>query len=243
MSYCGRRRALRILGAGALLSATGFAFPAPARASGLQREVPRGNYRLTRLLERELVDGAMLSVNRAWSCRFLGAGRGMRVEGEALECIVQAPAALAALAEMEKRRVGVGPLPVLLDSTGLIAAAADVPEVEPRQVLDAAVDVLVRSKIADASLGEAKRALAQLANAAGQSMSTIPEDLFFPDLAPSISSREFTLGNDIAGEVLIEVKADAQPETGLLKSWERRVNSRIGDGSRLARELWMLEPA
>ncbi|MEZ5680998.1 MAG: hypothetical protein R3E14_06835 [Erythrobacter sp.] len=97
--------------------------------------LPQGSYILTRLVERELVDGKMLAVERSWSCRFEDAGRGMRVNGEQLDCIVRAPAALATLADMERRRTVSGPFPAFLTGTGRIASPIDEQPIETAEAV------------------------------------------------------------------------------------------------------------
>ncbi|WP_203230522.1 hypothetical protein, partial [Segeticoccus rhizosphaerae] len=121
-----------------MLTTAGFSMPLNAQTTGTARALPQGLFRLTRLLERELVDGAVLSVERSWSCKFEHAGRGMRVVGEALDCFVKAPESLAPLAALEKQRKDMGPFPALLHSSGLIASPVHQEPVDHRQVVDVA---------------------------------------------------------------------------------------------------------
>lgn len=243
MSESGRRDALRFLGAGALLSVANFSFPALAQLVRSPRRLPQGQYCLTRIVERELIDGAILSVMRSWSCRFEQAGRGMRVVGEALECLVDAPGGLEPLAALEKQRKDAGPFPALLDGTGLIATQSSSEPVDQRLVIDTAISVLKNLSPNPLDLDEARMALTRMANAAGKSLGVIPRDLFFPDTEPQKLTRIIELAPDVTGQVELNVVSEAQPATGLLASRERRLVTRIGEDERVAREVWKLDPA
>lgn len=237
-----RRDTLRFLGASALLGVAGSSIAMPALAVGNRRELPAGQYKLTRLIERELVDGAMLRIERSWSCQFEEAGRGMRVSGEQLYCNVEAPASLTALAEMEKRRKGTGPLPALLTSSGRFAYPVDEEPVETGKAVEAAVAVLERQLRDQAQLEQARRVLADLASAASKSLSAIPADLFFPDAAQTKLSREIDVGPGLTGRVVVEIASIVRPGSGLLKSTRRQLVAQIGDDERLSREVWTLDP-
>ena len=65
--------------------------------------LPIGAMRLSRVLERTLHDGSMVTVSRVWEVAFSEQGRGARVSGVQMEAKVDAPASLAALAR--KRRL------------------------------------------------------------------------------------------------------------------------------------------
>lgn len=234
-----RRESLRFLGAGNLLAMAAFALPLPLGAATQARAVPSGQFRLTRLLERELVDGASLVVERIWSCRFGAAGRGMRVDGAEAECHVSAPPPLAALAQMERSRGGPGPFPVLLDSSGRIADQRGGPTVEPHIVIEEALEVLARSGTVGTELSGSRAALTQLAAAAQKSLSAVPLDLFFPEPAASPLARELELAPGTEGKIELTTSTQVQ-DSGLLRSRERRVVTTIGDDSRVSREVWTL---
>ena len=243
MSDGSRRDALRFFGAAALLSAAGFSFSAPARASAMPRTLPQGEFRLSRQVERELFDGSVLKVRRVWTSRFASAGRGMQVEGEDLDCVVEAPGGLAALAEMERKRVGTGPFPALLSPTGLIVNRIEETPVEADEVVEAALKVLGAASLDVTDQAQARSALARVTSAAGQSLSAVPADLFFPETVPHSFSREIELAPGVTGSVRLETTSVARAGSGLLARFERRVVTRIGGDERLARELWTLDPA
>ncbi|WP_369026439.1 hypothetical protein [Qipengyuania sp. RANM35] len=240
MDNWNRRESLRVLGAGGILMLAGLALPMPLRATTAARSVPNGGFRLTRLLERELFDGASLRVERSWSCRFSVAGRGMLVEGADLDCLVSAPPALGALAEMERSRKGTGPFPALLDASGRIADFASEPMVDATKVIDAALAVLSHKGAKGAELIDARRALSQLTAAAQQSLSEVPGDLFFPLEETRTLQREIEIAPGTEGRIDVETRSSADPATGLLVTSERRIMTRIGEDERLAREVWRL---
>lgn len=243
MSDSGRRDALRFLGAGALLGSLGYSLPISARVSPADVKAPQGRYFLSRLIERELVDDALLTVERRWSCQFQEAGRGMRAIGEALDCLVDAPAALAPLAKLEKEREDKGPFPALLDSKGLIATPSQQAPVDQRRVVDAAMSVLEDASITAGDLAQARTMLARMASAAGQSLSAIPQDLFFPDTTPQRIIRTVEVAPGVAGQIELEVVTLVEPGNGLLAMRERRLATSIGDDRRTAREVWTLATA
>ena len=240
MNDSGRRDTLRFLGAGALLGSIGFSLPASARVSPATIEVPKGRFRLSRRIERELVDGAFLTVERSWTCQFEQTGRGMRAIGEALDCRVDAPAALAPLATLEKQRMDTGPFPALLDSKGLIAISSQQAPVDQHRVVDAAISVLAASPITAGDLAQARATLVRMASAAGQSLSAIPQDLFFPDTTPQRLTRTVEVAPGVTGQVELEVVTLVESGNGLLAMRERRLATSIGDDRRTAREVWKL---
>lgn len=243
MDRTSRRDALRYLGAGALLATAGFSHPLAARVSAMERAAPSGRFSLSRLVERELVDGILLSIERSWTCGFAAAGGGILVDGHDLACKVTAPAALAGLAEMERRRKDTGPFPALLDDRGRIRAPVDEARVDPAQAVDLALAAMRTGKPDLRDAAAKRQLLMQLVAAAGQSFSVIPEDLFFPDIEPSSLSREIEISPGLTGRIDLAVTTAANPVTGLLERRERKLATRIADDVRSAREVWSLMQA
>ena len=91
---------LSFLPVATMLPRAGFA--APAALAFAPGTAP---FRLIRRVERELRDGALLVVERAWSIRFVAQGQGYRLEGKQADVSVDAPAELDFLAAIERDRV------------------------------------------------------------------------------------------------------------------------------------------
>ena len=107
-----------------------------AEAAGFR--APGEPMRLTRVLERELGDGAKVTVTRTWRVRFVAHAAGYTVEGEQIAAEVDAPPRLAVLAEVERKNPHAGPFPIALDQAGLIvgeggAGAASTPASRKRR--------------------------------------------------------------------------------------------------------------
>lgn len=211
--------------------------PAPAFAPG---DAP---LRLIRRVERELRDGALLVVERAWSVRFLPQGSGYRLEGRQADVTVDAPAELAFLADMERSRVEHGMFPLLLSQGGEIMGQSAAPADE---ALGHAIEA-VRGKLAR-QFGEgderaaAERFLTQLQRAGEQALAGWPAILFAPGTIDHAEQREVPLPDGRIGEVVIRTLATSDSETGLMQRFERRVETRIGSSARTGLERFTLAP-
>lgn len=242
MGECDRRASLRMFGAGTVLFLAGMALSEPLRAATTSRVVPSGLFRLSRLVERELFDNELLSVERSWTCRFSDLGRGMVVDGASLDCVVLAPEKLAALARMEKERTDTGPFPAILDAGGHIASADGEALVDTARLVDSAMSVLENIDGPAADNASMRRVLSQLAAAAQKSLTAVPADLFFPNAGTEKLSREVAIAPDSIGRIDVETASTAMPDTGLLIMRERRIQTSVGGHNRLAREVWKLTP-
>jgi hypothetical protein len=234
-----RRTCLRLLGAVASVPLASWSVFAHAAS----RTVPSGAFLLTRRVERELGDGKFLVVARVWQCRFSPAAPGMQVEGQQVDCRVDAPPRLAPLAQLERDRVDSGPFPALLDATGRIASQSFDPAETLPLVIDKAIALLMARGHEGEELAAGRRFLADLAGATGKAIGSVPPDLFYPAPAPVGFSRQLALPDDATGTVEVTVSASADSATGLLQQLERRVETRVGADTRHNAELWTLRRA
>lgn len=241
MGDCSRRDSLRIFGASVLFLG-GLSATVPLKASaGPGRSAPTGDYRLSRTVRRELFDGGYLAVERSWSCRFAGLGRGMSVDGEQIECLVSGPGTLGALAEMERRRRDTGPFPAVLDESGLIVSSDSEQAVSADQVIDGALADMAGRIATTSDIADQRRALGALTARAQQSLTAVPRDLFFPRAAVPALAREFEVAPGLLGQLHIETDVRADESTGLLLSRERRIRTGIAGEERISSEIWDLQ--
>ena len=225
-----RRRAL------GFLALAPFAAAVPLRAgAAVTRAAPQGEYLLRRVLSRELSAGVELVVTRDWRCRFGFRSGMLEVSGEQVACTVEAPPSLAQLAEIERTRQVTGFLPTMLDTGGLIVTDGRGDDDSMDHVLAAAIRTL-----GEAAGGDERRYLAALAGTAAAAVSVVPDDLFYPRAMDETVSRQLPLGNGTVGELVVRLRAEREPASGLLVSSERRITTRASGLERSAGELWTL---
>lgn len=235
------RRTWLHLAAFAPVAASQWARPDPALASAARFAPGDLPGRLTRTVERQLGRAGKLTVSRAWSVRFLAAGRGYRVDGEQLEVTVDAPPVLADLARIERERVEDAMFPLMLDPAGQMMDDA---AVSAEAALAAAVDGvrkrLAARAVSGRDLAEAERFLEALQAAGQGAVAAWPRDLFAPGARSAADSQVVTLPDGTSGTVSIATETASDPVTGLMQRFERRVETRIGTQSRFGKETFVL---
>ncbi|MBX7513976.1 hypothetical protein K3179_05360 [Qipengyuania sp. GH38] len=230
-----RRSLLRAMVALALVPLTGTRAIAATRAAV---SFPQDPIRLRRTLVRSLKDGATIDVIREWSCQFEKLGAGARMHGRQVAVEVAAPPALKAMAAIEEARNASGFLPLELDRTGLI--------VEWSHETGSGVDEAVRRAIDmfDKSVGKAgdkqttSEFVVSVGRMAAELVSQIPRDLLFPTPGRKVEARPVELADGMTGSYEVMIGAEVHDETGLLRSFERSVTTRVGDSARLSSEVW-----
>lgn len=241
----GRRRVLACLAGTGLAALGSWTGPRLRAADTLPArfDPPPGPMLFSRELVRKLADGNSVTVTRRWRIGFARQGRGWAVAGEAAGAEVAAPAALAGFARIERERAEPGPFPLLLGPDGTIAtegASAD------PTALDQAL-ALARARIAAAPIDPAGRAgsaqfFEALASAAGETLTPMPVDLFFP--APLERREERVIGLPDGNQGRIELVFVAQLAQGgsILREARRSIATIIGDQRRELSESWTLLP-
>jgi hypothetical protein len=235
MSDSNRRRVLRAIGALALLPLGGTRAIAASRT---MVSFPQDPVRLRRNLVRSLKDGATIEVVREWSCRFEKLGAGARMQGHQVAVSVEAPPPLKAMAAIEQGRDASGFLPLELDRTGLI--------VDWSHVSTSGVGNAVRQAIAmlESAVGDtggkqtSSEFVMSVGNTAAEMVSQIPRDLLFPTPGRQVEARPVELAEGVVGSYEVAIAAQVDPATGLLRTFERRVTTKVGDSSRLSSETW-----
>lgn len=199
-----------------------------------------GSFLLSRTVAHAMPDGREIAVTRTYRIRTTPVPDGWLVEGESVSVEVDAPAQLAALAEIERQRDDSGTFPMRLDRDGMLAPLPSARPTDGEAARDAGDLVAARIGESDAS-DERKRAATAMARAlvaAGQGKRIAwPVDLFRPMAAERVESRAID-----GATVTIALTAQADLRSGLMQRFERRVTTRISDSERVVRECWELRP-
>lgn len=198
-------------------------------------------YRLARRVERQLQGGARLTVERRWSLKFAVQGRGYLVDGHQTGVTVDAPPALAFLAQMERDRLENDMFPLMLDAAGQILSATSS---RADEALSTAVEQ-VRKRL-EAAFGDgsdmAERFLAELQQAGEQSLAAWPANMLAPGAFDREEHRTVPLPDGRNGSITVRTLASSDPATGLMERFERQVTSRLGDSLREGLERLSLSP-
>ncbi|MEM6857145.1 MAG: hypothetical protein AAF559_04665 [Pseudomonadota bacterium] len=214
----------------------------PARAAA-EVTSPTSPMLLTRRLSRGLRDGKAVIVTRQWRLEFSQEGRGVSITGEQTAVSVDAPEALAQLAQIEEQRSTADMFPMLLSSEGVIMAAGEnTSQASIAAALKAAEKLMMGRGLAQASAAQQRQVMAQLQRAGSSFLDEMPGDLFYPSNTPVREVRQAPLGDGVFGEFEVSWEASALADTGLLESASREVITRIGESERRSSENWRLEP-
>ena len=226
---------LGLLGTGPLAIRPGPLLGAPA--------VPEGQFRLERMLRRDLFDGQTITVDRSWLVRFdASADSGLTVSGEQLSSTVEAPPALAELARLEEQRTADGLLPLRLSAVGMILDPPGTRSLDPLSgtVIEAAADYVADHSLAPKVELNVREFVAMLSRRQMGWLSHLPRDLFFPVPRSKTARRDIALPDGGQGRVDLRENARADAASGLLESFMREAITTIGDSSRSAAETWQL---
>lgn len=198
---------------------------------------PTGRMVLTRAIHRGLADGKLLTARRRYVVSIVPEGAGFRVDGELLDCVVDAPPGLQALALLEQQRREEGLFPLRLDATGQIVAR---PLEHASDSANAAAQItlqrLARSGLPNAERSQAQGFVSGLAEQGARS--EWPRDLFHPAPGNHSESRRVALPD--GGEGVVTVSTEARATGGLLERIERVVITELAGTRRETREEWSL---
>ena len=231
-----------LLGAVSLLPAAALLPGAVLAASAVTPFAPGTTpFRLVRRVERELRDGARLVVERAWSIRFLPQGQGYRLEGKQADVSVDAPAALAFLADMERGRVEEDMFPLQIGANGEIMGQGSASsDATLAHAIEAVREKLARQFVQPDDRVAAERFLTQLQRAGEQALAGWPAILFAPGSLDRSEERAVPLPGGRTGAVTIRTLATSDPVTGLMQRFERRVETRLDTSARSGLERFTL---
>ena len=241
MIRAGRRKLLRLAGLAVTLPLMPIVSAAAQPVGGFVP--PAGPMLYTRRLERELADGARLTVSRSFAVRFVPEAAGFRVDGEQVDVEVDAPEPLAEFARLERERVETALFPLQLDPAGTIRGASPA---APGEQLDKAVHEALarieRSAHAPAER-EALRAFVETVHrSAGELVTELPRDLFAPAASPREDRRELVLPGGETGQVRMTFAGVRDPATGAMREARREIVTEVAGDVRHTVESWSLTP-
>ncbi len=194
---------------------------------------------LTRTLHRALPDGKAVVTRRSYEVRIARNGDGFVVEGKLVDCQVEAPPSLAAMAEIERRRPDDGLFPIMLDHRGMILGGAGLQSDGSRDRAAALTSRRIgNSSLPVADIVQAQAFVEQLRS--GTAQSHWPVDIFHPRPGTRSESREAPLPGGEDGRLTIEIAGRPGFGHGELSALERVVTTDIGGDRRVVREDFRL---
>lgn len=235
-------RRLFLAGVAAILpSAMALSAAQPAQnAPASQFAPPSAPLVLTRTVWRALHDGKQIVIQRRYRLRIIRHGDGFKVDGELIDCSVEAPPSLAALAEMERSRPDEALFPVQLDASGRILAnpAPEKPRLH-RQGGREAMAAVRNSAIANPDKAQAASLIDQIVNAGG--VAPWPSDLFHPARPEQREQRRIALPGGGQGDISVTIAAHGLLQGGLPRLVERTVVTELDGTRKVSREQWTIE--
>lgn len=227
-----------LAGAAALLPLAMAQAASPSSAPS-QFAPPAHRLVLSRTLRSPLADGREIVSRRTYALSIVADGDGFRIDGEEIDCTVDAPQSLAGLAQLERTRRDAGPFPLHLDRDGMLVAE---PRPLPSDALHRASDLAGRTL--DQALPDPGVRLALLdlvASLTAGQQTAWPQDLFHPAAAHRLDRRTIVLPDGTEGQVEVEVVS--LPGGDESTRVQRTVTTELGKSRRTTREEWVLAPA
>jgi hypothetical protein len=211
-----------------------------AESGSFAEALVKSGFLLSRAVVQVMPDGREIAVTRTYRLRLSPLENGWLIEGESVDVQVDAPPRLAALADLERQRDDSGTFPMRLTRDGMLAPLDIVRPTDGATAAAAgeAVATRIRESAGNDERKDAAIATARTLVGAGQGVRVAwPADLFRPTATQRIESREVG-----GGTVTIALNARSDPQTGLMRSFERRVTTRLGQSERVVTERWQLRP-
>lgn len=209
--------------------------------SEMMFSAPDGSLVLTRELRRELARGKLLVTRRNYRIAFVRQDDGWRVDGELIDCQVDAPPELEALAQLEKARPDLGLFPLYLDSSGKIVEQHGS---RTDATTSSKVRTIVNHSVDGIAMAPQDRAIAatmvQRIAAQGQSSGgKWPVDLFRPASGHRSEVRNMALPDGSEGRIIVTIDAIGHGD-GILDHFERNVVTELGGTRRESVEVFRL---
>lgn len=236
----GKNRSVWLWSASVILASAALSAPEVGSASdGAVFAPPQAQLLLTRILHRPLPGGKAIVTRRSYTVRIVRDGAGYRVDGTLVEARVDAPPALAALAEIERQRPDIGLFPILLDASGMIiGGGGPLSEGSLDRAAAIAVEAIGSSGLPAIDMLQAQAFVRQLPGRAPRSQ--WPADIFHPVPGKRSESRQIALPGGNQGNVTIEIETQGPAQGGQLASLERVVTTDLAGDTRMTREQWQL---
>lgn len=203
---------------------------------------PPGPLVMTRTVWRSLSDGKQIVVRRTYAVHFVRDGSGYRLEGQLVEAQVDAPAAIAPLAELERKRPDTGMFPIRLDSRGTVLQAGQPDgDAESRAAgLRAGQALIGAAQRSAARKRETLKLMGQMMHAAPQT--PWPTELFRAVLGEQHRHSRMALPTGGEGQVDVTTRISQVLPGGLAGSFERIVTTSLEGHDSTSREVWTFAP-
>lgn len=204
---------------------------------------PSGPIVLTRTVWRELHDGQAIRVSRSYAVTIRPTGTGYVVDGEPIDTAVEAPAAVAMLAELERKRIETGLFPIQLDRSGRILSRSAPQPAAPAHGETRATGetLLAAAALAPQVRQQASGVLGQVIGAA-RTGTAWPTDLFNPAAAERQQIREVQLPGGAKGQVAVAISVERREPGQVPRSFERTVTTSLGGTDSITLEQWTMGP-
>ncbi len=230
-----------LLGAVSLMPLAGTATAAADDHAPQAFAPPTDPIVLTRTVWRGLHDGKAIKVSRSYAVTLRADGDGYLVDGQLIDTVVDAPAALAALAELERKRVETGIFPFRLDRLGRIVPSPPAAPADHRTAASAAVGLIASAPMPDQVRQQARAVLDEVI-AAARTGTAWPADLFNPVTTAGEQTREVQLPDGAKGRVAVAISVDRNSPGQLPRAFERTVTTSLGGTDSVTREQWTMGP-
>lgn len=238
-----RSATILLAGAAAVLPFAMLNAQSPAPPDAALFVPPATELVLTRTIHRPLTGGRELLARRRYAVRIVADGAGYRVDGQLIDCAVEAPPALHAIAELERQRADSGLFPIRLDAAGrIVEPGVARPAANPRQGVALVAERVSQSLLSRPEKAQATSFLTTIA-ARGANGAEWPRDLFRPVPGRRSEVKRLALPDGSEGTVTVSTAARASSANGLLEAIERVVVTDMGGDRRETREEWSLTPA
>lgn len=244
----GRRGTARALAASvaamlplAVSGTPAFAIDAP---QGPAFTPPTSPVVLVRELRRPLADGKEIVARRSYAIAFTPIEGGYRVDGTLLDVAVEAPPALAALAQLERQRADTV-FPLYLDRHGWITpppafTRAPVGDEAVAHAASAAARQIQAARLLPAER-QAGTAFMQGLAASPSALTAWPQDLFQPQAARRQETSKVALPDGSSGTVTVTLEARRAPDPAAFDSVARTVVTEFAGTRRSTVETWRME--
>lgn len=236
----GIKKSVWLGGTSAMLVMSALSIATSAAASPPTGFVPpQTELLLIRTLQRPLADGKALIVRRSYAVRIIRDGAGYRVDGNFVDAQVEAPPALRALAEIERRRSDEGLFPILLDAQGMIIGGDSVQsDGSQDRAASVARETISGSNLPALDKRQAQSFVDQLVNRSARSQ--WPADIFHPAPGKRSETRLIELPGGGQGQVTIGIETSNGKSSGQIAFLDRTVTTDLDGDRRITRERWQL---
>lgn len=229
---------LWLAGAMAMLAPLPVLAADPVASTAAPFVPPEGAVVLSRTVWRDLPDGKTMRVTRSYTMTIRRQGSGFVVEGSLTGVTVDAPPALAPLAELERKRPDQQLFPIFLDHDGQIIDPPAAPAAAPGHTATREVGArLIGQAQLPAEQGARAAQVLDTVVASARTGAVWPRDLFNPRMAGPAATRTVTQGTT---QVTITTTVDRAMGSPLPRAYERRVVTRFDGSESVTREQWTM---